>query len=263
LEDNAPMGENEIISWGQLLSQSSTWTGLITLTLLEIVLGVDNIVFITILAGKLPAAEQAKARNTGLILAVIPRLLLLLAIGFIVRMTAPLFTIPALPGIPSHGISVKDLVLMVGGLFLIWKSVKEIHHKLEENGHESVNVTDVVTTFSGTMVQILILNIVFSLDSVITAIGMVRAIEVMIAAVLVSTLFMLGFAKPVGEFVEKHPTVKMLALSFLILIGTNLLADGFGYHIPKGYTYFAMAFAVIVEMLNLRLRKRMVPGGAH
>lgn len=255
------MGENvDFISWGTLLSQSSTWTGLITLTLLEIVLGVDNIVFITILAGKLPHEEQNKARTTGLILAIIPRVLLLLLIGFIVRMTAPLFTIPPIGGVASHGVSVKDLVLMVGGLFLIWKSVKEIHHKLEDQ-EENIAVK-AVTTFGATMVQILILNIVFSMDSVITAIGMAKAIEVMIAAVLLSTLFMLGFAKPVGNFVQKHPTVKMLALSFLILIGTNLIADGFGVHIPKGYTYFAMAFSVVVEMLNLRVRKKM-PATAH
>lgn len=257
------MGENEIISWGTLLSQSSTWTGLITLTLLEIVLGVDNIVFITILSGKLPDAEQNKAQRTGLLLAIIPRVLLLLVIGFIVRMTTPLFTVPELPGIPSHGISMKDLVLILGGLFLIRSSVKEIHHKLEGEDNEKVEVKGAAVTFGGIMLQILALNIVFSMDSVITAIGMAKAIEVMIAAVLLSTVFMLGFAGPVGAFVQKHPTVKMLALSFLLLIGTNLIADGFGVHIPKGYTYFAMAFAVMVEMLNLRLRKKMVATGAH
>ena len=255
------MGDAEqFISWGTLLSQSSTWTGLIALTLLEIILGVDNIVFITILSSKLPHEEQNRAQTTGLILAIIPRVLLLLVIGFIVRLTAPLFTIPALPGITAHGVSVKDLVLIIGGLFLIRSSVKEIHHKLE--GKEEDIAAKGAVTFSSTMVQILILNIIFSLDSVITAIGIVKSLEVMIAGVLLSTVFMLGFAKPVGSFVQKHQTVKMLALSFLILIGTNLLADGFGVHIPKGYTYFAMAFAVLVEMLNLRLRTKATPATA-
>ena len=242
-------GNADFISWNTLLSQSSTWTGLITLTLLEIVLGVDNIVFITILAGKLPKDMQGKARRTGLILAVIPRVLLLLGIGFLVRWTNPLFTVF------EQGFSLKDVVLIAGGLFLIYKSVKEIHGKLE--GEEEEKDVKAANTFGATMVQMLLLNIVFSFDSVITAVGMAKAIEVMIGAVILSTLLMLGFAKAVGNFVEKHPTVKMLALSFLLLIGTNLIADGLGYHIPKGYTYFAMAFAVVVEMLNLRLRKTL------
>ena len=242
-------GNADFISWEQLFSQSSTWTGLITLTLLELVLGVDNIVFITILSNKLPKDQQGKGRRTGLILAVIPRVLLLLLIGFIVRWTKPLFTVM------GQGISIKDLVLILGGLFLIYKSVKEIHGKLE--GEEEEADAKGAATFSTIMVQILILNVVFSMDSVITAIGMAKAIEVMIGAVILSTILMLGFAKVVGNFVNKHPTVKMLALSFLMLIGTNLIADGLGYHIPKGYTYFAMAFAVCVEMLNLRLRKTL------
>lgn len=244
------------------MTSSEVWTGLFTLTLLEIVLGVDNIVFISILAGKLPEDQRERARKTGLILALIPRLLLLAFVGVLVSLTTGLFTVPGvmIEGKPLD-ISGKDLVLIGGGLFLIWKSVHEIHNKLE--GVEGEMSARVSPSFSATMWQIMLINIIFSLDSVITAVGLSRLIGVMVAAVLLSTLFMIWFAKPVGEFVEKHPTVKVLALAFLILIGTNLLMEGVHFHIPKGYTYFAMAFAVAVEMLNLRVRSKAEPVHLH
>lgn len=226
----------------------NAWIGLFTLTLLEIVLGVDNIVFISILTGKLPAKDREKARRIGLILALVPRLALLLAIPLVMRLTRPLFTIS------SVGISGQDLVLIVGGLFLIAKATQEIHHKLE--GVEGEVSAKVFPSFSSVITQIMLLNLVFSLDSIITAIGMVKQLWVMIAAVLISTGFMLLFSGKVGAFIEKHPTVKILALSFLLLIGTNLIVEGVHYHIPKGYTYFAMAFSVAVEMLNLKFRAK-------
>lgn len=229
------------------LSDPSIWIAFATLTVLELVLGIDNIVFISILAGKLPPEQQAKARYIGLGLALIMRVILLFSLSWVIGLTAPLFTVFA------QEISGRDLVLLVGGLFLIGKSTHEIHGSLEgEEGHKS---TKVYASFVGVLVQIAVLDIVFSLDSVITAIGMVDRIEIMIAAVVVSILFMMAFAKPIGEFVQKHPTVKMLALSFLLLIGVTLIAEGFDQHIPKGYIYFAMAFSVLVEVLNLRLRK--------
>lgn len=244
------------------MTKPEIWTGLFTLTLLEIVLGVDNIVFISILAGKLPAEEHKRAWNTGLILALIPRLALLAFIGVLVKMTTPLFTLPFLliEGNPV-GLSLKDLVLLVGGLFLIWKSVHEIHDKLE--GVEGEMNVKGVSSFSSVMGQIMIINLIFSLDSVITAVGLSQYIGVMVGAVLLSTLVMIWFAKAIGDFVEKHPTVKMLALSFLILIGANLIIEAVHFHVPKGYTYFAMAFAVVVEMLNLRLRKKGEPVHLH
>jgi predicted tellurium resistance membrane protein TerC len=218
-----------------------------TLLALEVVLGVDNVVFISILASKLPTAQQAKARLVGLGLAMFLRIGLLLSISWVIGLTAPLFT--AL----SEEISGRDIILIVGGLFLIAKSTHEIHQKLEgEEGHASARVPP---TFTGVIVQILLLDIVFSLDSVITAVGLVQEIGIMVAAIIVAVLFMMVFAGAISSFVDRHPTVKMLALSFLLLIGVTLIVEGFDTHVPKGYIYFAMAFSVFVEMLNLRARK--------
>jgi predicted tellurium resistance membrane protein TerC len=214
---------------------------------LEIVLGIDNVVFISILAGKLPVDQREKARKVGLALAMITRILLLLSLSWIIRLTAPLFTIL------GAEISGRDLVLIVGGLFLIGKSTHEIHGSLEgEDGEASRRVAP---SFTSVIIQILLLDIVFSLDSVITAVGMAEDLGVMITAVVIAVGFMMVFAKPVSGFVDRHPTVKMLALSFLLLIGITLIADGLGRHIPKGYIYFAMAFSIGVELLNLRARR--------
>ena len=232
----------------------SIWIGFFTLTLLEIVLGIDNIVFISILVGKLPQGQQATARTIGLGLAMITRILLLLVIGWIVRLTAPLFDVL------GQEISGRDLILLAGGLFLVAKSTREIHHKLEGEDRTEVRGHP---SFQGVITQILLLDIVFSLDSVITAVGMVEEVGVMIAAVIVAVGVMLFSAGPIGRFVERHPTVKMLALSFLLLIGVTLITEGFHRHIPKGYIYFAMAFSVFVEMLNLRLRPRAEPVRLH
>lgn len=248
-------------SWA---SQPSAWIGLLTLVALEIVLGIDNIVFISILAGKLPAAEQPKARKVGLILAVIPRILLLFSLGFVLKLEQPLFTLPledmGKPGKQSLGISGQDLIVIVGGLFLLAKATHEIHHKLEgaENLEGSDSTSKGATTYTGVLVQIMLLNIVFSLDSIITAIGMIpkEQVMVMIIAVLIATGVMAIAVNGVSAFVEKHPTVKMLALSFLLLIGMTLLIEGFHAHIPKGYVYFAMGFSVLVEMLNLKATTR-------
>jgi predicted tellurium resistance membrane protein TerC len=229
------------------LSDPQAWIGFVTLAVLEIVLGIDNIIFISILAGKLPPGQQHRARLIGLGLAMLMRILMLVALGWIARLTSPLFT--AL----GHEVSGRDLVLLLGGLFLLGKSTHEIHNRLE--GEEGEGSAKVSATLAGVLVQIVLLDIVFSLDSVITAVGMVDEIGVMISAVVVAVLFMMVFARPVGEFVERHPTVKMLALAFLLMIGVALIAEGFGQHIPKGYIYFAMAFSVLVEMLNLRARK--------
>jgi predicted tellurium resistance membrane protein TerC len=223
------------------------WIALATLTALEIVLGIDNVVFISILAGKLPPDQQAKARRVGLGLAMFMRIALLLSLSWIIRLTAPLFSVL------GQEISGRDLILLLGGLFLLAKSTHEIHGKLEgEEGHAS---TRVHATFGSVIVQILLLDIVFSLDSVITAVGMVDTIGVMVAAVVIAVGFMLVFAGPISSFVERHPTMKMLALSFLLLIGMALVAEAFDQHIPKGYLYFAMAFSLLVEILNLRLRR--------
>lgn len=224
------------------------WIALLTLTVLEIVLGVDNIIFISILAGKLPEAQRDRARRVGLALAMLMRIALLLSLTWVMKLTSPLFSAF------GHGVSGRDLILLVGGMFLIGKSTFEIHEKLEgTEGHSSAKGA---ATFRGVIVQIMLLDIIFSLDSVITAVGMAQQVSVMVAAVVISVVFMMWWSRAIGDFVERHPTIKMLALSFLILIGVNLVADGLGQHIPKGYTYFAMAFSVMVEMINLKLHAR-------
>ena len=234
------------------LTDPQSWIAFGTLLALEIVLGIDNVIFISILAGKLPAEQQARARTTGLALALITRVGLLFSLAWIVKLTAPLFTVL------NQEISGRDLILLVGGLFLIWKSTHEIHERLEgDESHAEGGRKDV--TFTGVIVQILLLDIVFSLDSVITAVGMVDTLSIMIAAVVSAVVVMLFAAGSISAFVERHPTVKMLALSFLLLIGVTLIAEGFDKHIPKGYIYFAMAFSVFVELLNLRLRKKTAP----
>jgi predicted tellurium resistance membrane protein TerC len=234
------------MSW---LSDPQAWIALVTLTSLEIVLGIDNIVFISILTGKLPEEQRQKGRLIGLSLAMIMRIVLLMTLAWIVRLTAPLFTVF------GNEISGRDLILILGGLFLIAKSTHEIHDKLE--GEEAEHRAKAAKSFGSIMIQIMILDLVFSLDSVITAVGMVDEIPIMVAAVIIAIIFMMLFAKTIGEFVEGHPTVKMLALSFLLLIGMALVADGLDFHIPKGYIYFAMGFSVFVEILNLKLRTRM------
>lgn len=221
------------------------WIALLTLTSLEIVLGIDNIVFISILAGKLPQESQAKARQVGLGLAMIMRIGLLLSLAWIIRLTTPLFTIF------DQAISGRDIILLVGGLFLLGKATYEIHDKLEGSSGESGKKVE--ATFSSVIIQIVLLDLVFSLDSVITAVGMVEAVEVMVAAVVIAVIVMLLSVNSISEFVDRHPTVKILALSFLLLIGVSLIAEGLDQHIPKGYIYFAMGFSVFVEMLNLRL----------
>lgn len=229
------------------ITEPQAWIAFLTLTALELVLGIDNVVFISILAGKLPPDQRKKARTIGLALAMITRVLLLLSLSWIIRLTAPLFTVLA------QDISGRDLILICGGLFLLGKSTYEIHQKLEgEEGHALARVGP---SFTSVIIQILLLDVVFSLDSVITAVGMVDNVAIMITAVVVAIIFMMVFAGPISGFVERHPTVKMLALSFLLLIGVTLIVEGFDHHVPKGYIYFAMAFSVFVEMLNLRLRK--------
>ena len=234
-----------------LLSDPQAWVALATLLALEIVLGVDNIVFISILANKLPAAERKRARTMGLGLALITRILLLLSLTWIIRLTAPLFSVF------GNEISGRDLVLIIGGLFLIAKSTHEMHGNLE--GEEGEASTRVRASFVGIIIQILLIDIVFSLDSVITAVGMVDRIEIMIAAVILAMAVMMIAAGRISGFVNDHPTVKMLALAFLLLIGTTLIAEGFDQHIPKGYIYSSMAFSLFVESLNLRIRKKTAP----
>jgi len=231
------------------------WISLLTLTLLEIILGIDNIVFISILAGKLPAAQQARARQTGLSLALITRVLLLCGLAWMVRLTRPLFHIPAVLAMNDpHGVSGRDLILITGGLFLLWKSTHEIYAKLEDE--EGTVSSRVAPKFTSIVFQILLLDIVFSLDSVITAVGMARHLGVMIAAVIVALGFMLIFAGRLSDFINRHPSLKMLALSFLLLIGVALVAEGLHQEIPKGYIYFAMAFSLGVEILNIRMRAK-------
>jgi predicted tellurium resistance membrane protein TerC len=237
------------------ITQPETWIAFLTLVALELVLGVDNVIFISILASKLPQNQQQSARRTGIMLAVVTRILLLLSISWIIGLTEPLFSVA------SFEISGRDLVLIAGGLFLLWKSVHEIHQKLEgEEGQASAKVS---AAFWGVIFQIMLLDIVFSLDSVITAVGMVDHIEIMVAAVIIAAAVMVFTATPLAHFVERHPTVKMLALSFLLLIGFTLIVEGLHQHIPKGYIYFAMGFSVLVEMLNLRIRGKGQPVTLH
>jgi predicted tellurium resistance membrane protein TerC len=228
------------------LTDPQVWMALVTLSALEIVLGIDNIIFISIQASKLPPHLQEKARLVGLGLAMFIRIALLFSLTWLMGLTSPLFTVL------GNEISGRDLILISGGLFLIWKSTMEIHEKLE--GEEVVSSANIGKSFGTVIVQILLLDIVFSLDSIITALGMASQLAIMVAAVAIAVGFMMLFSGKISAFVEKHPTIKMLALSFLLLIGVALIGDGFDMHIPKGYIYFAMAFSVLVEMLNLRLR---------
>jgi len=232
------------------LFSAESWAALLTLTLLEIVLGIDNIVFISILAGKLPAAKRRRARMVGLALAMGTRILLLLSLAWIMRLTRPWFTLG------PQEISGRDLILLLGGMFLLWKSTHEIHERLEGAADApEQKQTRKANTMASVLTQIALLDIVFSLDSVITAVGMAKEVSIMIAAIVVSVGIMMWASGPLGDFVEQHPTVKMLALSFLLLIGMALVAEGFHHHIPKGYIYFAMGFSVFVEMLNLRSKR--------
>jgi len=233
------------------LSDPQGWIALLTLTALEIVLGIDNIIFISILSGKLPAEQQPKARTTGLALAMLTRIGLLLTLTWIMQLTEPFFTVL------GRGISGKDLILIGGGIFLIGKSTLEIHEKLE--GSEGGKSLRAKVKFHRVIIQIVLLDIVFSLDSVITAVGMANRVSIMIAAVVIAVAIMMVLAGPISGFVHRHPTVKILALSFLLLIGVTLVADGLGQHFSKGYIYFAMAFSVFVEMVNLRIRRREKP----
>jgi predicted tellurium resistance membrane protein TerC len=237
-----------ILEW---LADPQAWIALATLTLLEIVLGVDNIIFISILVGRLPAAQRDRARRIGLGLAMFSRIGLLLSLAWIMTLTTPLFTVLA------QEISGRDLILLGGGLFLLWKSVHEIHNSLEgEAEHSGVAAGAATATFGGVLVQIAVIDIVFSLDSVITAVGMASHVAVMITAIVIAVGVMMFAARAIGDFVDTHPTIKMLALSFLILVGVALIGEGLGMHLPKGYIYFAMAFSVAVEMLNIRMRER-------
>ncbi len=232
----------------EFLLSPEIWIAFFTLTALELVLGIDNIIFISILVDKLPKEQQELARKIGLFLAMFMRIALLLLLSWIVGLTEPVLTLF------DYGISGRDLILIAGGLFLIWKSTGEVHQLLEgEEGSESAKVA---SSFAGVIAQIMVIDLVFSLDSIITAVGMVSQVGVMIAAVVTSVGLMMLFAKSIGEFVSNHPTIKMLALSFLVVVGVVLIADGFGHHVPKGYIYFAMAFSVGVEMLNIRMRKK-------
>ncbi len=234
----------------ELLSDPQMWIAFLTLTGLELVLGIDNIVFISILVDKLPKESQERARKIGLFFAMFMRIGLLFLLAWMVGLTAPLFSVA------QYDISGRDLILISGGLFLLWKSTKEVHQLLEGTSEEASVAAK--ATFSAVILQIIIIDLVFSLDSIITAVGMVDQIEVMIAAVVASVGLMMLFAASIGRFVSSHPTIKMLALAFLLVIGVVLIADGFDYHVPKGYVYFAMAFSLGVEVLNIRLRKRSV-----
>ena len=239
----------------ELLSNPQAWIAFATLTALELVLGIDNIIFISILVDKLPRAQREFARRLGLFGAMFMRIGLLLVLAWIIGLTAPLFSVL------GEEISGRDLILIGGGLFLLWKSVGEIHQLLE--GTEGERSSKVRGTFGAVIAQIMVVDLVFSLDSIITAVGMVREIEIMIAAVVASVGLMMVFAGPIGRFVSEHPTIKMLALAFLVLVGVLLIAQGFDHDVPKGYVYFAMAFSVTVEMLNLRLRRRRAVEPVH
>ena len=240
------------MNWMEWIQSPQAWIGLATLSLLEIVLGIDNLIFISILSGKLPPEQRDKARKMGLSLALITRILLLCSLSWVMSLSNQLWNISIL-GLPLPNTG-KDLVLAFGGLFLIWKSTKEIHEKVE--GHAESTSQLKAPSFASVIVRILLLDIVFSLDSVITAVGMSNQIPVMIAAVVLAMLVMLLFVNQIGAFVEKYPTIKVLALAFLILIGTMLLAEGFQQHISKGYIYFAMAFSIAVEVINIRVRSK-------
>ena len=232
----------------ELLTDPHMWVALATLTVLELVLGIDNIIFISILVSKLPKAQQEMARRIGLFMAMFMRIGLLMLLSVIIGLVEPLFTVMAQP------FSGRDLILLAGGLFLIWKSTGEIHHSLE--GEEAPAHMKAPVNVMATIVQIMLIDLVFSLDSIITAVGMVDDVRIMIAAVIISLTLMMLFAKSIGEFVDAHPSIKMLALSFLVVVGVVLVAEGFGHHVPKGYIYFGMAFAFSVEMLNIRFRKK-------
>jgi len=240
----------------ELLTDPQAWIALATLTALEIVLGVDNIIFISILAGRLPEHQRQRARILGLALAMGTRIALLVSLAWIMTLTDPLFSVL------GKDVSGRDIILIGGGLFLLWKSVHEIHSSLEGAGDDAPAVL-AFANFGATLVQIAVIDIVFSLDSVITAVGMVDQVPIMVTAIVIAVLIMMFAAKAIGDFVDRHPTIKMLALSFLIMVGMALIAEGFEFHVPKGYIYFAMAFSVAVEMLNLRMRKRQGPLRLH
>jgi len=237
----------------EILSDPAVWLAFGTLTALEIVLGIDNIIFISILVGRLPKEQQARGRTIGLSLAMLTRIALLLSITWVMKLTDDLFSVM------GRGITGKDVILIGGGLFLLAKSTIEIHHGMEDSGEDGLKKVGGRASFLSVITQIAIIDIVFSLDSVITAVGMADHVQVMIAAVIVAVIIMMFLAGPISDFVDRHPTIKMLALSFLILIGTALIGEGLGFHIPKGYIYFAMAFSVAVEMLNIRVRKLTQP----
>lgn len=240
------------------LTDPQIWMALLTLTALEIVLGIDNIIFIAILAGRLPEHQQQKGRTIGLGLAMITRILLLFSITLIMKLTAPLFTIL------GSEISGRDIILILGGLFLLGKSTLEIHSNLEgDEAHADGKIQRKAASFFSVIVQIMLLDIVFSLDSVITAIGLAKRLPVMVAAIVIAVIFMMFLAGSISRFVEDHPTIKILALSFLLLVGMSLVGEGFEMHIPKGYIYFAMAFSIFVETLNLRMRKSRAPVHLH
>ena len=234
----------------EILLDPQIWIAFLTLTALELVLGIDNIIFIAIIVNKLPQEKREFARKLGLFLAMFMRIGLLLVLSWIIGLTEPVLTLF------GHGVSGRDLILIAGGLFLIWKSTMEVHQLLE--GEEGEQSSKVASTFAGVILQIIMIDLVFSLDSIITAVGMVSEVGVMIAAVVASVGLMMLFASAIGRFVSDHPTIKMLALSFLVVVGVVLIVDGFGHHVPKGYIYFAMAFSVSVEMLNIRMRKKAV-----
>ncbi len=241
----------------ELLLDPSAWLAFATLAALEIVLGIDNLIFISILAGKLPADQQARARKLGIAAALVSRLALLFGLTWIMKLTAPLFAIA------GNELSGKDLVLVVGGIFLIYKATKEIHHKLEGSEAPSTSGKAAAVGFAAVILQIMVIDVVFSLDSIITAVGMVDRLAIMVAAIITAVGFMFVFSDTVHGFVSQHPTIKMLALAFLLVIGVALIADGFDAHIPKGYIYSAMAFAIAVEILNIRLRRQGQPVRLH